>query len=180
LDIWPVSRIYYELKRKYLGQKMLSVQALVAEAKALITDLQNFLVNEYGDTELEITPTLTNEQLKILKQNYLLVEMKSIKNVDNLIRTTQFLKFMDFAYIIDFAKTYPELIYDEKHFSLPYSTLDEDDIKIRQLEQYNGYFNDIEWFIYDLSNFTDLLIKQNKNLIIRNRFSLEFLNGKLA
>jgi hypothetical protein len=48
LDIWPVSRIYYELKRKYLGQKMLSVQALVAEAKALITDLQNFLVNEYG------------------------------------------------------------------------------------------------------------------------------------
>jgi len=180
LDIWPVSRIYYELKRKYLGQKMLSVQALVAEAKALITDLQNFLVNEYGDTDLEIIPNLTNEQLKILKQNYLLVEMKSIKSVDNLIRTTQFLKFMDFAYIIDFAKTYPELIYDEKHFSLPYSTLDEDDIKIRQLEQYNGYFNDIKWFIYDLSNFTDLLIKQNKNLIIRNRFSLEFLNGKLA
>ncbi len=33
LDIWPVSRIYYELKRKYLGEKMLSVQSLVAEAK---------------------------------------------------------------------------------------------------------------------------------------------------
>jgi hypothetical protein len=180
LDIWPVSRIYYELKRKYLGQKMLSVQALVAEAKALITDLQNFLVNEYGDSDLEVLPNLSIEQIKILKQNYLLVEMKSVKNVDDLIRTTQFLKYMDFAYIIDFAKTYPELIYDEKLFSLPYSTLDEDDIKIRQLEQYNGYFNDIKWFIYDLSNFTDLLIKQNKNLIIRNRFSLEFLNGKLA
>jgi hypothetical protein len=36
---------------------------------------------------------------------------------------------MDFAYIIDFVKTYPELIYDEKHFSLPYTTLDDDDIK---------------------------------------------------
>ena len=82
LDIWPVSRIYYELKRKYLGQKMLSVQALVAEAKALITDLQNFLVNEYGDKDLVVLPNLTNEQLKVLKQNYLLVEMNSIKNVE--------------------------------------------------------------------------------------------------
>ncbi len=180
LEIWPVSRIYYELKRKYLGEKMLSVQALVAEAKALITDLQNFLVNEYGDTDLEIVPCLTTEQVKTLKQNYLQVEMKSISNVDNFISTTEFLKFMDFAYIIDFAKAYPELIYDGKLFSVPYSSLDEEEIKNRQLEQYNGYFNDVKWFIYDLSNFTDLLIKQNKNLIVRNRFSLEFLNGKIV
>lgn len=180
LNIWPVSRIYYELKRKYFSEKMLSVQALVAKAKALITDLQNFLVNEYGENDLDIIPSLTTEQLKTLKQNYLQVEMKSIVNINELIRTTHFLKYMDFAYIIDFAKTYPELIYDEKHFALPYSSLDEVEIKTRQLEQYNGYFNDIKWFIYDLSNFTDLLIKQNKNIIIRNRFSLEFLNGKLA
>jgi len=180
LNTWPVSRIYYELKRKYFGEKMLSVQALVAKAKALITDLQNFLVNEYGDIDLDVLPTLTNEQIKTLKHNYLQVEMKSIGNVNDHIRSTQFLKYMDFAYIIDFAKAYPELIYDEKHFALPYSSLDEEEIKTRQLEQYNGYFNDIKWFIYDLSNFTDLLIKQNKNIIIRNRFSLEFLNGKLA
>ena len=87
---------------------------------------------------------------------------------------------MDFGYIIDFAKTYPELIYDEKYFALPYTVLDEDDIKNRQLEQYNGYLSDVKWFIYDLSSYTDVLIKQQKNLIIRNRFSLEYLNGKLA
>lgn len=180
LDIWPVSRIYYELKRKYFGEKMLSVQSLVSEAKALVTDLQNFLVNEYGEKDLPTIPSLTAEQLKILKQTYLQVEMKSLSNVDDLIRTAQFLKYMDFAYIIDFAKCYPELIYDEYYFALPYSSLDEDELKERQLEQYNGYLNDIKWFIYDLANYTDVLIKQQKNLIIRNRFSLEFLNGKLA
>lgn len=180
LDVWPVSRIYYELKRKYFGEKMLSVQALVAEAKGLITDLQNFLVNEYGDKELKVIPNLSPEQTKVLKQTYLQVETKSLTNIDEAIRSTQFLKYMDFGYIIDFAKSYPELIYDETYFALPYSSLDEDDIKYRQLEQYNGYLNDVKWFIYDLSNYTDVLIKQQKNLIIRNRFSLEFLNGKLA
>jgi hypothetical protein len=180
LDVWPVSRIYYELKRKYLAGKMLNVQALVTEAKALITDLQNFLVNEYGEKHLDKIPNLTSEQMKTLKQNYLQVETKNLSNFNDLIGSAQFLKYMDFAYIIDFAKSYPELIYDEKYFALPYSSLDEDDIKIRQLEQYNGYFNDVKWFIYDLSNYTDVLIKQQKNLIIRNRFSLEFLHGKLA
>lgn len=180
LDIWPVSRIYYELKRKYLREKMLNVQALVTEAKGLISDLQNFLVNEYGEKKLDVVPNLSPEQVKILKQTYLQVETKSLLNIDELIQSTQFLKYMDFAYIIDFAKSYPELIYDENYFALPYSTLDEDDIKSRQVEQYNGYLNDIKWFIYDLSNYTDVLIKQQKNIIIRNRFSLEFLNGKLA
>jgi hypothetical protein len=180
LDVWPVSRIYYELKRKYLGEKMLNVQALVSEAKALITDLQNFLVNEYEDKNLTKIPTLTTEQLKTLKQNYLQIEMKNLSSSDDITKTTAFLKYMDFSYIIDFVKTYPELIYDEKYFALPYSTLDEEDIQVRQLEQYNGYFNDIKWFIFDLANYTDVLIKQQKNLIIRNRFSLEFLNGKLA
>jgi hypothetical protein len=180
IEKWPVSRIYYELKRKYLGSKMLSVQALVSEAKALITDLQNFFVSEYSTIKLKTIPSFSQEQLKTLKQNYLQVEMKSISNIDDLISSTEFLKYMDFSYIIDFAKSYPELIYDEKYFALPYSTLDDQEIKSRQLEQYNGYFNDIKWFIYDLSNFTDVLIKQHKNLIIRNRFSLEFFNGKVA
>jgi hypothetical protein len=90
------------------------------------------------------------------------VETKSLTNIDEAIRTTQFLKYMDFGYIIDFAKSYPELIYDENYFALPFSSLDEDDIKNRQLEQYNGYLNDVKWFIYDLSNYTDVLIKQQK------------------
>jgi hypothetical protein len=180
IDTWPVCRLYYELKKKYLGEKMLSVQSLVAEAKALITDLQNFLVNEFGEKNLDNVPTLSTDQLRTLKQNYLQIEMKSISNVDSFIQTTGFLKYMDFAYIIDFAKEYPELIYDENYFALPYNSLDEDEIKVRQLEQYNGYLNDVKWFIYDLSNFTDVLVKQQKNLIIRNRFSLEFLNAKLA
>ncbi|ANE51506.1 hypothetical protein SY85_14330 [Flavisolibacter tropicus] len=178
LDIWPVSRIYYELKRKYAGERMLNVQALVAEAKALVTDLQNFLVNESSERQLSEPAGLDNEQLKTLKQNYLQVEMKGLINTESLTKSTEYLRYMDFAYIIDFAKCHPELIYDEKYFALPYSSLDEDDIKSRQLEQYNGYFNDIKWFIYDLANYTEVLVKQQKNLIIRNRFSLEFLNGK--
>ena len=180
LDKWPVSRLYYELKNKYHGEKMLSVQSLVSEAKSLISDLQNFLVNEYGEIDLTVKPNLSAEHVRLLKQTYLQVETQSISNIDELTRTTKYLKYMDFGYIIDFAKTYPELIYDEKYFSLPYTVLDEDDIKNRQLEQYNGYLSDVKWFIYDLSSYTDVLIKQQKNLIIRNRFSLEYLNGKLA
>lgn len=179
LELWPVSRIYYELKKKYLGEKMLSVQSLVSEAKALVTDMQNYLVNEYGETKLPRKPDLTLEQVRILKQNYLQVEMKNLSNLSELTSSSQFLRYMDFEYIIDFAKSYPELIYDENFFALPYTSLDEEEIKNRQIEQYNGYLNDIKWFIYDLANYTDVLIKQQKNLIIRNRFSLEFLNGKL-
>ena len=180
LDIWPVSRIYYELKRKYLGDKMLNIQSLITKAKSLITDLQSFLVNEFGDEKLDPIPVLSADEIKVLKQTYLQIESKSLSNVESIIQTTQFLKYMDFAYIIHFANLYPDLIYDEKYFALPYSFVDEDDVKERQLEQYSGYLNDIKWFIYDLANYTDILIKQQKNLIIRNRYSLEFLNGKLA
>lgn len=180
LDSWPVSRIYYELKRKYWGSKMLNVQSLVAEAKGLVSDLQTFLVNEYADKHLERLPNLNPEQVRTLRQNYLQIEMRNLNNVEEIVRTTQFLKYMDFSYIIEFVKAYPELVYDDKYFMLPFSTLDDNDLKKRQLDQYNGYFNDIKWFILDLANYTDVLVKQQKNIIIRNRFSLEFLNAKLA
>ncbi|NCI48482.1 hypothetical protein GWC95_01015 [Sediminibacterium roseum] len=180
LDIWPLSRIYYELKNKYFGEKMLSVQALVSEAKALITDIQNYLVNEVSGQPLVQLPVLSPEQLKTLKQNYLQIEAKSLQDVDTILTTTEFLKYMDYSYIIDFAKSNPSLIYDDNYFALPYDTLDDSDIKTRQLEQYNGYLGDIKWFIFDLSNYTDVLVKQQRNLIIRNRFSLEFLNSKVS
>ena len=179
VDSWPVSRIYYELKKKYAASQMLNIQALVSEAKAIVTDLQNFLVLEYQDIKLYPSPELKLEEIKLLKQNYLQIELSGLTNFDELKSTTNFIKYMDHSYVIDFVKQYPELVYDGKYFSLPYNSLEEE-FKDRQLDQYNGYFNDIKWFIYDLSNYPDALIKQQKDLIIRNRYSLEFLNGKTA
>jgi hypothetical protein len=180
LEMWPVSRLYYELKKKYLGEKMLNIQGIISEAKSLVTDLQNFLVNDYEGIALQQPLNLTMEQVRNLKQYYLQIEEKGLVDIKGLTNSTEFLKYMDYEYIIEFVKTNPDLVYDNKYFTLPYCSLDDEEIKKRQLDQYNGYLNDVKWFIYELSNYTDVLVKQQKNLIIRNRFSLELLNGKIA
>jgi hypothetical protein len=175
---WPVSRLYYELKKKYASETMLNIQALVANAKGLMTEIQNFLVNENVKLKLDPLPTLEPNEILLLKKNYLQVESKNLSSIDNIISTPEFLRYMDLNYLFNFIKHYPHLIFDDKFFSLPFDEMEEDEIRVRQLDQYLGYFSDVKWFIYELSNFPDALVKQQKNMIIRNRFSLLYLNGK--
>ena len=156
---------------------MLNIQFLVNEAKSLVTDIQNYLLTEYEGQLIEPHPILHEDQVKLLKQNFLQIEFSTITDLHKITSTTQYLKYMDLSYVIEFIKQYPDYIYDNRYFALPFASLD-DEFKVRQLEQYSGYFNDVKWFICDLANYPEALIKQQKDLIIRNRYSLEFLNGK--
>ena len=178
IDTWPVSRIYYELKLKYASAKMLDTQALISESKALMTEIQNFIVNEYSTINLSPNPELTPSEIKYLKGNYLQIEGKPLNDFESLIKTSSFVKFMDLNYLFKFIIQYPALIFDDRFFNLPYLTIEDEDVREQQMERYDSYINDIKWFIYELSNYPDALVKQQKNLIIRNRFSLDYLSTK--
>ena len=170
---WPISRVYYELKSKYLKQKMLDVELLKSSATGLIREIHTFLTTENGMI-LSHKPTLSEIQIKKIKQDYLNREHKQISDFETFITSSKYVKYCDLLYLFDFIKEYPELIFDNNFFDLPYSTIDTD-FRTAISEQYNNYFSDIKWFMTELSNAGEDKVKALKNDIIRNRFSLDIL-----
>ncbi len=172
---WPVTKVYYELKSRYAPETMLSVPNLISKANNLLRDIQNRLVKGEG-IQLSKAPSLSDQDKKDLVKGYLDLEGKKLNNFEAFILNTKFLKYLELNYIFKFIEEFPEFIFDGNVFVLPYSELDQDN-KQYQLKKYLGYFHDVGWFINDLSKQGDDAIKKLKQLIIRNRYSIEILYG---
>ncbi len=170
---WPISRVYYELKSKYLKEKMLDVDLLKSSANGLMREIHSFLTADSGIL-LPHKPSLTEDQIKKIKQDYLNREHKQINSFDLFLKTSTYVKYCDLLYLFDFIREFPELIYDDNLFDLPYSPVDAE-FKSSIAEKYNSYFSDVKWFMTELSNAGEDKIKDLKNDIIRNRFSLDIL-----
>jgi hypothetical protein len=177
VEEWSVSRLYFELKLKYAGGTMLNIDELINSAKSLMKDIQSFLSTDKADLKLDPKPTLEEFDKKSLSQNYIVIENKN-PDILSETNTPKYLKYMDISYVFKFVDLYPELLMDDEFFSLPYKTIDYEEMKKRMLDQIRGYFSDIKWFIYDLAEYPADLVRKQKNMIIRNRISLEFLNAK--
>lgn len=177
LDEWTVTRIYYELKSKYALETMLSVPNLVTKASKLMRDIQNKLVTGEG-IQLPRKPNLQPDEEAAIKKKYLDLEGKSIADLNTFLSNTKFLKYLDLNYIFKFVDQYPDVIYDGKIFNLPYTELDEES-KQHQTKKYAGYFSDVRWFMNDLSKEGDEAVKKLKQQIIRNRYSIEILDGSI-
>lgn len=173
-DQWPISRIYYELKSKYARETMLSVSDLVSKANNLMREIQNKLVRGEGII-LPRKPNLSEIDEKTLIKNYLDLEGVKLSDLKSFVANSKFLKYLDLNYLFKFIEEYPDIVFDGNIFNLPYSELDEEN-KSHQLKKYLGYFNDIKWFMNDLSKAGDEAIKKLKTQIIRNRISIEILH----
>lgn len=176
---WTISRIYYELKSKYAQETMLSVSKLVNKANDLMRTIQNELIAGEG-IELTKKPTLTEYEEKLLKQKHLDLDGKPLQDIDSFIMNTRFLKYLDLNYLFRFIEEFPQMIFDGKIFSLPYSEIDDEELMQRELKKYSNYFNDVKWFINDLQQEGDEAIKKRKSLILRNRLSIEILYGSIS
>jgi hypothetical protein len=177
LDEWTVTRIYYELKSKYALETMLSVPNLVSKASKLMRDIQNKLVTGEG-IQLPRKPNLQPDEEAAIKKKYLDLEGKSISDLKTFLSNTKFLKYLDLNYIFKFVEEFPDVIYDGQIFNLPYTELD-DESKQHQTKKYAGYFSDVRWFMNDLSKEGDEAVKKLKQHIIRNRYSIEILDGSI-
>lgn len=174
-DEWTVTRIYYELKSKYAPETMLSVPNLVSKASNLMRDIQNKLVAGTG-IQLPRKPNMDETEIKALTKRYVDLERKTIPSITGFLINTKFLNYLDLNYVFKFVEEFPDIIYDGKIFNLPYTELDEES-KVYQLKKYAGYFNDVRWFMNELSKEGDEAIKKLKPEIIRNRISIEILHG---
>lgn len=175
---WSLTRIYYEIKSKYASETMLSVSNLVLKSSKLMRDIHNKLVMGQGII-LNKVPTLTEIELKSIKAKYLEQEGKPINNVESILVTSRFLLYLDLQYLFKFIKEFPEFIFDNEILNLPYKEIEDDEIRQDELNKYIGYFNDVRWFMYNLSNQGDEAIKKLKQQIIRNRISIEILHGSI-
>jgi len=75
-------------------------------------------------------------------------------------------------------KEFPEIIYDGKNLNLPYMELDDENKQV-QLKKYTGYYSDVRWFMNESSKEGDDAIKKLKQIIVRNRYSIEILHGSI-
>jgi hypothetical protein len=174
---WTVTRIYYELKSKYALETMLSVPNLVTKASKLMRDIQNKLVTGEG-LLLPRKPNLAADDEASIRKKHLDLEDKTIPNLEMFLMNTKFLKYLDLNYIFKFVEEFPDVIYDGNIFNLPYTELDEES-KLHQAKKYAGYFSDVRWFMNDLSKEGDEAVKKLKQQIIRNRYSIEILDGSI-
>lgn len=175
---WTLTRIYYELKSKYAGETMLSVSNLDAKAKKLMRDIQNELVSGSGIL-LSRKPNLSESEVKTIKSKYLEQEKKPINNIEELLKTTKYLNYLEIQYLFKFIKEFPEIIFDNKILNLPYLEIEDSELRQEELNKYIGYFNDVKWFITVLANQSDEAIKKMKQPILRNRISIEILDGSI-
>jgi hypothetical protein len=177
-DEWTLTRIYYELKSKYAPETMLNVPNLVTKASTLMRDIHNRLVAGEG-IQLQRKPNLDEATLKAIEKKHLDLERRQVPSITGFIINTKFLKYLDLNYLFKFVEEFPEVIYDGQIFNLPYMELDEES-KQHQLKKYSGYFNDVRWFMNELSKEGDEAIKKLKSEIIRNRISIEILHGSFS
>ncbi|MES2328161.1 MAG: ATP-binding protein [Bacteroidota bacterium] len=175
---WTVTRIYYELKSKYAPETMLNVPNLVTKASTLMRTIHNKLVLG-GGIQLPRKPNLDEATIKTIEKKYLDLERKQIPSITGFLLNTQYLQYLDLNYLFKFVEEFPDVIYDGKIFNLPYSELDQEN-KEHQLRKYSGYFNDVRWFMNELSKEGDEAIKKLKPEIIRNRISIEILHGSFS
>lgn len=175
---WPLTRIYYELKSKHAPGSILSVPNLVSKANNLMRDIQNHLVKGNG-IDLPRRPALEDKEQKAIQTKYLDLEKVPIRDFDLFIMNTRYLKYLDLNYLFTFIRQYPEIIFDGKILSFPYQEL-EQEYKEHVLKTYMGYFSDVSWFMNELSKEGDEAIKQLKQQIIRNRYSIEILYDSIS
>jgi len=176
---WHLSEIYYELKKKYDSDSMLNVKLLCTQAESIVDRIQEYLVKNKEVLNDEVTYLLSEDELKSLKNNYIRRKKKPIKNIDELVKDSSFLGYMDRSYIYKYIKLHPEHIFDDKVFTLPYADLDED-IREELLDEYMDSINDIFWFLNKLPQVPAGAIIEYKGAIIRHRYGLNYLTEQIS
>ena len=172
-ESWTLTRIYSALKHKYMADSILNINTMVEAASDIMREIQNHFVSK--DYKLSPWPSLGATEISKLKENYLKMERKDLGKTTKLTHSSRFVKYMDRRYLFGFIKSYPELIFDDEFFSLPYKNL-ESLHKEDQLQTYLGYFNDLRWILYELQEMGDEYFKENKQSMIRSSYSLKFFN----
>lgn len=173
---WSITTIYYELKKKYFPERILNIDNIFLGANNLIKDIIAYLVNK--KFPLEEKPELNDKQIGIIRKNYMQVENKEIKQTSELVGDTSFLMYVDKNYIFDFIKSYPFLLFDGHFFDLPYSSIDDEDLRASRLKSYMGYFADIDWILSNIPDITNATMRTNKSMIIKANLSLEELSSR--
>ena len=176
---WQLSEIYYELKKKYDSDSMLNVKLLCQQASSLVDRIQEELVKNKEPLDESIENLLSDNEIKKLKSNYIRRKKRAIKDVNELVKDTTFLDFMDISYIKKYIRLHPEHIFDGKVFNLPYKELD-DDTRREFLEEYMDNIKDVFWFINTLSLAPKSSILDYKDSIIRHRFGLMTLTNNIS
>lgn len=176
---WPLTRVYYELKAKHSPESMLSVPGLVSRANNLMREIQNRLVRGDG-FPLPRALHLNEHDERALKKKFLDQEKKNLSDVKGATVNTGFLRYMELNYLFRFVKEFPELVFDGKVFNMPYEEIDDVQMRHESLEKYASYFHDVRWFMNELQQAGDDEVRKSKQLILRNRLSLDILHGSMV
>ena len=177
---WPITRVYFELKNKHYSERLLNADSLFTSANGFINDLTNFLIESEFTFEGIRKPDLREDQLAILRRNYLNLENQEAGQTKYITKDSSFLKYMESNYTLEFVKEYPQFVFDQKFLKLPYASIEEPILRQEKLDEYFGYFHDVFWLINNVNGLNKAALISYKTRIIKAKLSLEELNNKLV
>jgi hypothetical protein len=177
---WPITRVYYELKKKHYSERLLNADSLFTSANSFISELMDYLIEKEFTFEGIRKPELRNDQLETLRRNYLNQENREAGKTKFITENTSFLKYMDNNYVLEFIKEYPQFVFDQNFLKMPFASIEETILRREKLDEYFGYFHDVFWLINNISGLNKSALLSYKTRIIKAKLSLEELKNKMV
>jgi len=119
---WSVPRCYAYLKEKYREDSKLDIQTLAPMAQSVLGELREHLAScEIGSSREELPAT----QLEILENAVLRQITGGPQEVDSLLESGEFIRYLPNQFLVDYFQTKPESVMDGNFFEVPYSDLSE-------------------------------------------------------
>tara|TARA_B100001142_G_C14338143_1_gene656738 strand:+ start:1164 stop:3494 length:2331 start_codon:yes stop_codon:yes gene_type:complete len=119
---WSVPRCYAHLKEKYREDSKLDIQTLAPMAQSVLVELREHLSESGIESSREQIPS---QQLAILEQAVLRQITGGREEVDALLASGEFIRYLPNQYLVGYFQESPESVMDGNFFQVPYSELSE-------------------------------------------------------
>jgi len=142
-DEWPVSRIYYELKRKYCAEELLDLDTIRQRVRNLLRSIRTKLATRA--IPLNDGFSLEGDDYTNLHRSVLNKLGEGTGMVETLMDTTAFLAYMPIGYIPRFFARKPEVFFDGIIWRQPFDEMGDEAVRREMVDQFGAYLGDILW-----------------------------------
>lgn len=141
---WPITRVEYELRKRYFSDTLVDVDELGKYASAFVDELREFLLEELPDRAPIDRSILSDSDLDVIRTRLVIQGQAGEESVNEVISSGQFPRYLGRDFLPKAVRWWPELILDGHFLSVAYETVVEP-VKQSVLEQVASALRDVVW-----------------------------------
>lgn len=144
-DEWPYSKIFYYLKNSYCQEEKIDCEFVKERISKLFSRIRKTISNLSLQNRNQQAFDLDKKDYQNLQRVVIKHLGEGDSRVKELIKTTEYLKYMPNTYLKTFFEEYPELFFDGKVWRMPFDEVNDELIKNELREEFGSYLQDVLW-----------------------------------